>query len=147
VTGIALAGWDRTGWQGGWGDRWMRLRDRRALLAALVTASGYAALLLWGADLVAHALAGRRPLVLPPGIALLLRINLALLLWRLAMRAWWTGRVHGPGEALRAVPRALVGNVVALAAAARAVGIYARLLRGGPVRWDKTAHHYAAAAE
>ncbi|WP_343039917.1 glycosyltransferase [Sphingomonas piscis] len=27
--GIALTGWDRLGWQGGWGDRWMLLRDRR----------------------------------------------------------------------------------------------------------------------
>src|SRR5918998_4839847 len=27
--GIALAGWDRLGWRGGIGERWMRVRDRR----------------------------------------------------------------------------------------------------------------------
>ena len=32
--GIALAGWDRLGWSGGLGERWMRMRDRRGPLAA-----------------------------------------------------------------------------------------------------------------
>ena len=36
MTGIALAGWDRLGWSGGLAERWMRLRDRQSLLAALV---------------------------------------------------------------------------------------------------------------
>ena len=36
--GIALAGWDRLGWSGGIGERWMRLRDRRGPLAALAPA-------------------------------------------------------------------------------------------------------------
>src|SRR5690606_41901186 len=29
IHGIALQGWDRLGWHGGIGERWMRLRDRR----------------------------------------------------------------------------------------------------------------------
>ena len=35
LTGIALAGWDRTGWHADahLGDNWMRMRDRRATLA------------------------------------------------------------------------------------------------------------------
>ena len=33
--GIALAGWDRLGWSGGWGERWMRMRDRRERLTAV----------------------------------------------------------------------------------------------------------------
>ena len=59
MTGIALAGWDRLGWSGGLAERWMRLRDRRALLAALVLAAAYVALVGWGVWLVACA--DRRP--------------------------------------------------------------------------------------
>ena len=35
MVGIALSGWDRLGWNGGLAERWMRLRDRQSLLAAL----------------------------------------------------------------------------------------------------------------
>ena len=47
MTGIALAGWDRLGWSGGLAERWMRLRDRQSLLAAILLCAGYLALLLW----------------------------------------------------------------------------------------------------
>ena len=40
--GIALAGWDRLGWSGGLGERWMRMRDRRGPLAALLLLAAYA---------------------------------------------------------------------------------------------------------
>ncbi len=36
MVGISLAGWDRMGWHGGPAEWWMRIRDRRATLAALV---------------------------------------------------------------------------------------------------------------
>jgi adsorption protein B len=45
--GIALAGWDRMGWRGGLGERWMRMRDRRGPLAALLLIAAYGAALLW----------------------------------------------------------------------------------------------------
>lgn len=41
--GIALAGWDRLGWSGGLGERWMRMRDRRGPLAALLLIAAYSA--------------------------------------------------------------------------------------------------------
>lgn len=41
--GIALSGWQRLGWRGGWAERWMRFRDRRAILASLILTCGYAA--------------------------------------------------------------------------------------------------------
>ena len=49
MTGIALAGWDRLGWSGGLAERWMRLRDRQSLLAALVLGAAYLALAAVGA--------------------------------------------------------------------------------------------------
>lgn len=68
-----------------------------------------------------------------------------LLLWRLVMRFAFVTRAYGLREGMRAVPRAVVGNVIAVMAARRAVGIYLRMRRDGVVHWDKTAHHFPAA--
>jgi adsorption protein B len=48
MVGIAFAGWDRMGWQGGVTERWMRVRDRRAAIAAFVLLAAYLSLLLSG---------------------------------------------------------------------------------------------------
>jgi adsorption protein B len=142
MAGIALAGWDRTGWARArnLGDHWMRMRDRRATLEMPVLAIAYAALLLWGASLTGHALAGSAgPVMLP---AWLIAANLALLLWRFAMRAVFVARAYGWREACWSVPRVLVGNYIALLAARRAAWLYLGMLRGAPLRWDKTAHSF-----
>ena len=39
--GIAYQGWDRLGWNGGIAEMWMRMRDRRGPLSALVLFAGY----------------------------------------------------------------------------------------------------------
>ena len=75
---------------------------------------------------------------------MLLRINAALLGWRLASRALFTGHAYGWREALWSLPRALVANLVALLAARRAVTAYVRALRGGALIWDKTRHVFPA---
>lgn len=142
MAGIALAGWDRTGWGRRWdiGDHWMRMRDRRVALAMPVLAIAYVALCLWGVSLAAHLLTGT---ALPPQEAWLggvLWSNLALLAWRLAMRTALVTRLHGWREGRWAVPRMLMANYIGLLAARRALWIYAGLLSGGPLRWDKTAH-------
>jgi adsorption protein B len=54
--GIALSGWDRLGWTGSIGERWMRMRDRRGPLAALLLLAAYSAGLLWSQLWVAEAL-------------------------------------------------------------------------------------------
>lgn len=144
LTGIALAGWDRVGWQrgGSFGEHWMRMRDRRATLAIPVLAIAYIALIAWGASLVGHRLAGTpMPGVVGP-MALLLGINAALLAWRVTMRVGFTGAAHGPLQAALAVPRVLVANYIALFAARRAIAIYWPTLRGDPARWDKTDHQF-----
>lgn len=149
LTGIALAGWDRVGWQrgGSMGEHWMRMRDRRATLAIPVLAIAYLALVAWGASLVGHWLVGT-PVPTPAGpMSWLLAINAALLGWRVAMRIAFTGASHGPVQAALAIPRVLVANVIALLAARRALAIYWPMLRGGPPRWDKTAHHFPESHE
>lgn len=144
MTGIALAGWDRTGWgrAGAIGDHWMRMRDRRATLAMPVLAVAYCTLLLWGAALVGHLLVGTRSAALPAWMLALLGANLAMVTWRAAVRAGFVWRAYGWREAIWSVPRVVVANYIALLAARRAATLYAKLLMGGPPHWDKTAHSF-----
>jgi len=160
MTGIALAGWDRTGWgraRGrGWArvrdwpatlaDHWMRARDRRAPLALIVLAAAYLSLLLWAAATAAHLLTGIAAAPVGETLERLLLANAGLLMWRMAARAAFTGRVHGPAEAAWSVPRLLVANYVSLLAVRRAAWSYAAMLRGRGVAWDKTAHHFPGVA-
>ncbi|PXA84340.1 glycosyl transferase family protein [Nostoc sp. 3335mG] len=138
VTGISLAGWDRLGWRGGLAERWMRLRDRRALLAALVLAAAYAAMPMWGLAWGITAIANRPMDVTIP--SLLVTANLSLLAWRVVMRAAITGRAYGWKMAALTPVHMLIGNAVAMAAAWRALILYAGLVHHGRLRWDKTAH-------
>ena len=71
---------------------------------------------------------------------ILFGLNGALLLWRLAMRCHFTARWYGPREALFALPRAFIANVIAILAARRAVLLYWRMLRSGEILWEKTEH-------
>lgn len=142
LTGIALAGWDRLGWHGSIAERWMRMRDRRSILAALVTTAAYLALLLWLASALIHFLAGTTPPPFAPALVLLLWINLGLLSWRVAMRCWMVRRMYGGREARRAPLRMIVGNIIAIMAAWRALIRYGFSRRETAVRWDKTAHRF-----
>ena len=143
ITGISLAGWDRLGWRGGLAEHWMRLRDRRALLAALVLAAAYAALASWGLIWAMAALAARPVAVGIPSP--LVAANLALLGWRVAMRAAFTARAHGWRMAMLTPVHMAIGNIVAILAARRALLLYAGLVHHGRLRWDKTAHVFPAA--
>ena len=141
--GIALSGWDRLGWGRGWGERWFRMRDRRGPLAALLLLAGYVAAVLWSQLWLAQALGAPPPMPLPPLLTVLLRATALLLVWRVLMRALFTTAAYGLGEGLMSVPRMVVGNMVAILAARRAVAIH---LTGGPRQWDKTAHIFPAEA-
>ena len=135
--GIALAGWDRLGWSGGLGERWMRLRDRRGPVAALLLLAAYGAALLWSQIWLAEALGAPIRARLDPTLVTFLTINAWLLAWRILMRACFTASAYGFWEGLRSIPRLVVGNVIAMLAAARAVSLH---LGGGAKRWEKTRH-------
>jgi adsorption protein B len=137
--GIALSGWDRLGWRGGLGERWMRMRDRRGPMAALLLLAGYLAALIWSQLWLAEAIGAPVQIGIDPTLATLLWINLWLLLWRIAMRALFTGSSYGWREGVRSVPRLIVGNLIAICAAVRAVSIY---LSRSPAAWDKTRHTF-----
>ena len=135
--GIAFAGWDRLGWSGGWGERWMRLRDRRGPLAALLIVSAYCAALLWSQLWFATVMGAPVEVRITPGLALLLKVNAWLLAWRVIMRAAFTAKAYGIEEGLMSMPRLFVGNLIAVLAAFRALTVHTSKR---PVRWDKTQH-------
>ena len=139
--GIALAGWDRLGWSGGLGERWMRMRDRRGPLAAILLLAAYAAALLWSQLWLAEALGAPIKARLSPGLITLLTVNGWLLAWRVLMRAAFTTAAYGWGQGVLSIPRLVVGNVIAMLAAARAVSLH---FGGGAKRWDKTRHIFPA---
>lgn len=142
MVGIALAGWDRLGWSGGWAERWMRLRDRQSVLAAVLLVAGYFALLAFVALHLATLAGLYQPAPLPRTLRTLFEVSLAMLGWRLAMRSLFVGRAYGWKEALRAPPRVVVSNIIAMMAARRALAGYLGIRRTGTVRWDKTRHAF-----
>lgn len=142
MIGIALAGWDRVGWAGArnWRDYWMRMRDRRAPLAVLVLIAAYLASLFWVGSAILHWAGDTTPRALSAGMTWLLAVNAVLLVWRMGVRAAFTGRAYGKWQALLSLPRLVVGNFIAMVATQRALFRYAAMLRGAAPRWEKTAH-------
>ncbi|NCP11403.1 MAG: glycosyl transferase family protein [Sphingomonadales bacterium] len=145
ITGIALTGWDRIGWLTGRSLRalagnWMLWRDRRAMLAAVVTLAGYlGAVGLVASEAIGQA-SGTDLAHVPDQLRILLGGGFAVLTWRLVMRYVCTTRLYGHRQGLRAVPRVLVSNIVAILAARRALTRYLASLAGADLVWDKTEH-------
>jgi adsorption protein B len=144
MVGIALSGWDRIGWSGSLAERWMRLRDRQSLLAAVLLFCAYLTLLLWAVLEARAILTGVAAPSISPELAFLMRINFALLLWRLAMRFGFVTQVYGWRQGLASVPRVIVANAIAMLAARKAVFRYLAIRRTGATPWDKTAHAFPA---
>ncbi|MHA7819274.1 MAG: glycosyl transferase family protein [Erythrobacter sp.] len=140
VHGISLQGWDRTGWGGGVIESWMRARDRRGPLTALLLLLGYTLLVLTLAISMAASLGLSEGIELSPLLVTLLYANLGFFVWRAAWRFAFTARNYGIAEGLFAVFRIPLTNVIAIMAGRRAVSAYARTLLGEAIYWDKTPH-------
>lgn len=141
MTGIALSGWHRLGWRGGPAEIWMRLRDRQSLLAAALLCAAYLAATIY---ILIGLATGASPRDFGPFLDALLRINLLLLAWRLTLRFGFTGATHGWREGLRAMPRIMISNIVAMLAACLALLRYRTIRRTGVTAWDKTSHAFPA---
>jgi adsorption protein B len=141
VHGIALQGWDRLGWSGGLAERWMRLRDRRGPLAALVLFAAYALFVLAGMLWLAELFGFQRPWEPSGTLLVVLWANLASFAWRSLMRFAFTAREYGWAEGVRAVLRLPPSNVIAIMAGRRAFVAYVEALFGTRPQWDKTQHH------
>lgn len=142
MVGISLAGWDRMGWHGGPAEWWMRIRDRRATMAAFVLFAAYLAFVLWGLLWAIDLFLPLPSTTVPDMIEWLLALNLGLMTWRAAMRAMFVGRAYGWRYGLGAVPRTFIANYISILAARRAIFLYTRSLLGEPLVWDKTTHRF-----
>lgn len=132
--------WDRVGWSGGLAERWMRTRDRRGPLTALVLLAGYALVVLTGAMGIAQVTGLAQPVPLTPLLKGLLVANALAFVWRIAARFAFTAREYGLREGLLAVMRMPLANVIAIIAGRRAVLAYVATLGGRVAMWDKTDH-------
>ena len=140
VHGIAFQSWDRLGWSRHPADLWMRLRDRRGPLTALVLAVAYVLVVLVALGWIGHV-AGILPATpISPWMVWLLTINFAGFVWRASWRYAFTAREYGLGEGFRAVLRIPVSNIIAIMAGRRALAGYIASLAGRAPQWDKTRH-------
>jgi adsorption protein B len=142
MTGIALSGWDRLGWSGGLAERWMRLRDRQSVLAAILLCAAYLTLMLWGVLQTRALLTGVPLPEVGEPLRLVLQVNFAMLGWRLGLRFVFVTRAYGWWQGLQSIPRVLVSNLISMWAAQRAVYRYLHIRKTGRPSWHKTAHRF-----
>ncbi len=140
IHGIALQGWDRLGWIASPVELWMRVRDRRGPLTAIVLAAAYLLLVIAGILGAADMAGLGRPWQGDPLIYTLILINFASFVWRAGMRFAFTANEYGFAEGLRAVLRIPVANIIAIMAGRRALFAYMGTLGGKLPVWDKTTH-------
>ncbi|WP_338466759.1 glycosyl transferase family protein [Novosphingobium sp. ZN18A2] len=144
--GIAFQGWDRLGWHRRPAEVWMRMRDRRGPLTAVVLVAAYLLIVIWPFAMVAERSGMIAALPYSRALEWLLVFNLAGFFWRAIMRFAFTAHVHGWVEGVRSVLRIHVSNVIAIIVGRRALLAYLRTLRGTGIRWDKTVHRRHPAA-
>lgn len=146
IIGIAFAGWDRLGWSSTIFENWMRFRDRRAPLAAIIISIGYLALVMTAINMGLTFIFGFEAPTLPTLTTILLETNLIMFLWRIAFRFGFVTHEYGLQEGLRSVPRMIVGNIIAIIAARRAIIQYAKIKTFKDLKWDKTQHKFPSKA-
>jgi adsorption protein B len=140
VQGIAFDGWEQLGWSRSPLEFWMRLRDRRGPLVAVVLLTAYLLIVLTLVLRLAEAAGIYRPARLPPLIYWVLILTTLAFVWRGIVRFLLVGREYGWSEGLAAIIRIPVANIIAIISARRALGRYVADLRGKGKSWDKTEH-------
>ena len=147
IHGIAFQGWDRLGWAKRPAEIWMRMRDRRGPLVAIVLFAAYLLIVLRAVVYLAQ-LAGwyeRAPVSLV--LHTIVLVTLLGLLWRMVTRFVATTALYGWVEGFAAIVRLPIANVITILAARRAFVAYFGSLRGRAIHWDKTEHHAHPMAE
>lgn len=140
VHGIALQGWDRIEWTRRPSEIWMRLRDRRGPITALVLLIAYGLLGLSAAAWIAGKLGYGQGVAIGWEIKLLLALNFFAFVWRALLRFGFTAREYGIAEGFRAMLRIPIANIIAIMAGRRALSAYLGTLAGQDIIWEKTTH-------
>lgn len=152
LRGISFDAWDRLGWEVGpsrtrWqalAGHWMLWRDRRAVVAALAILCGYCALILTVFAQFQSASTVRNAVLAHPAISTLFAFNLALMLWRVAVRTMCVAIVYGWSHVPMSALRIPVGNIILVMTAWRTLLGYVRGRGGAATVWDKTDHRFPA---
>ncbi|HEV8131095.1 MAG TPA: glycosyl transferase family protein [Acidobacteriota bacterium] len=151
VVGICFQGWANLGWFGNFWNRYFLFRDRKALWN---NPAGAACYILVGIELFFRL----RSRVFPESYQYptlvaseswqwkIILIDTFFLFQRLVQRVFWTYQLYNWRQALLAVPRLFVSNLVNFTATGRALRLYTRYLRTGRITWEKTDHRYPSEA-
>ncbi len=151
ITGIALQGWEKHGWQGGSEQLYWHLRDRKGLIGNFV--SGLANLLFfYGLFSFGISAWTGTPWELQRNLPLsvlqfLLPLTLFCQVIQLGSRMYCTAQFYGWTFAAGAIFRALHGNLINTAATAFAIGHFAWAhMWKERIPWLKTEHSYPTRA-
>lgn len=142
IIGIALAGWDRLGWTTNPFENWMRFRDRRAPIAAMVLTLGYLSLVMTAINVALSFTFSIDVPTFPHVVNALLVVNTTLLIWRVILRFGFVTYEYEWREGLRSIPRIFVGNIISIIAARKAIIQYAKIRAYRDLKWDKTHHKF-----
>lgn len=141
VTGIALQGWERHGWRGGWRQIYWLWRDRKGLISNPVSLLTNAICAYGLATAMWHRVSPS------PLVVRILVLTMAFNCLRATVRIGCAARIYGILFGLLAPARAVVGNLISSAAVAKAVWRYTKArLRGEALVWVKTEHAYPSRA-
>jgi adsorption protein B len=137
VTGIALQGWERHGWNVNWRQAYWFWRDRKGVVGNLLTPLDNL--------LVLYSLA-RYPQVsgmLPEWLSVSCQITLAISILQMGMRSQSAAQIYGWRFASLVPARIVWANMVNFSATARALAEYGIARWAGvDLQWKKTEHTY-----
>lgn len=146
ILGISLQGWG-FGWTGKPGLDYCLYRDRKAVVANLLTVAGYVVVAYWGLSCLLGLL--NPAWAVPPLVAVdepaykVVLVVMGLFFWRLLNRVGCTWHIYGFWQGLLSIPRLFYGNFLNFAATCKAIHRYVKARIAGKVpEWGKTAHAY-----
>lgn len=146
ILGISIQGW-KYGWSNSLGSNYCLYRDRKALFMNLVVAVAYIVALFCG-SLYAFNQVSRgygMPAIISPEEVYwkLAALVLVIFAWRVMNRMIATWRIYDFGEALLAVPRLFLGNIINVCATLMAIQrFWTSKGSGFTPEWGKTEHSW-----
>lgn len=149
ILGISLQGW-AFGWSRSLGLNYFLFRDRKSVVANLMTMAGYLVAAYWllalGIGRIWPELAVPSLVTHNEGIYTLVLAVLGMFGWRILNRAIASWRIYGARQALLSIPRMFFGNYLNFCASVKAIRRYIQARVSGQVpAWGKTSHAYPTA--
>ena len=146
IVGICIQAWRDHGWSGNFPTRYSLYRDRKALLANLLTLYGYVVSFLAILVTLVHAIVPRFigvPIPRTPAVVLIFWIVMLMTVLRMIHKVYFVTQMYGATIGLLSLLRLPWGGLVNACATARALYLVVKAAFGGKsVVWHKTAHSF-----